>query len=341
MALTSYAPTNTRVHWAGASADRDIHIEAYEGGVDGSFRVTSMFRASGLTNFKSVAGKSNVWRGDRMGGVQVKGRRAGESLESSRVVNEKFLITVDTTSYIRSNIDYQDDWTAPDRRNDISAEHGSAHAKSFDTGHMIQLIKAADWKAPADLKASGAFYDGHKVTLTGYTALVATNTKASREEAAELIVEAHKAQIEEFVNRDLGDGVDSFITLMRPSCFNMLLNHGKLMNVEFQGGGSGVGNNFAQRRIAYLNGLRIIETPRFPTGAGTHPLGPAFDVTAEEAKAQFITFSPKHTLVTVEAQPMVVRVWDDEKEFTNVLDSYTLYTVGIKRGDASSTAFSD
>lgn len=341
MALTQYAPTNTRTHWAGAQADRDIHIEALEGGVDGSFRVTSMFRGSGLTNFVSVAGRTNVWRGDRMGAVAVQGRRSGEKLNSSRVVNEKFLVTVDTTSYIRSNIDYQDDWTAPNRQADITAEHGSAHAKSFDTGHIIQLIKCGDWLAPADLKASGAFYDGIKNVLTGYAAAVALNTPEGREAAADLIVQTHKAQLEEFTWRDLGDSLAEFVTLMEPSTFNMLLNHNKLMNVEFQGGGSGVGNNFASRRVAMLNGIRIIETPRFPRVAGTHALGPAFETTAADVKAKFITFHPGKTLVTVEAKPMEVRVWDDKGELTNVLDSFTMYTVGIKRGDACAVAFSD
>ena len=56
-------------------------------------------------------------------------------------------------------------------------------------------------------------------------------------------------------------------------------------------------------------------------------------MTATEAKARFIIFHPRKTLVTVEAKPMTVRVWDDEKEFNNVLDSYTMYTVGIRRGD--------
>ena len=54
MALTPYAAVQTRPNWAGVNADLDIHIEAYEGDIDGSFRVESLFRSSGLTNFKSV-----------------------------------------------------------------------------------------------------------------------------------------------------------------------------------------------------------------------------------------------------------------------------------------------
>lgn len=334
MADTSYKPNLARAHWAGTDADLDIHIEAYEGDIEGSFRVESMFRSSGLTTFKSVAGRSNTWRGDRVGGATVRGRRSGEKLEDSRIVNEKLLVTVDTTSYIRTPMDYQDDWTAPDFQAEYSAEHGSAHAKTFDQAHLIQLIKAGDWVAPASLKASGAFNDGIKLTMTGYTA------ETDLEVKADMIVQKHKDALATFVKRDLGGSLSEFVTLMTPDVFSTLLEHKKLMNVDFQGGMGD--NNFAQRRIGWLNGIRVVETPRFPTAAITdHPLGPAFNVSAAEAKAAFVVFHPRKTLVTVEAQGMVVRVWDDEKEFCNVLDSYTMYTVGLKRGDAVAVVYTD
>lgn len=343
MAATEYAAASySRPHWGGTDADLDIHLEAYEGDIEGSFRVESLFRSSGLTNFKTVAGKTNTWRGDRVGGATVKGRKSGEALDPSRIVNEKLLITVDTTSYIRTPVDYQDDWTAPDFQAEYSAEHGTAHAKSFDQAHLIQLIKAGTWQAPASLKASGAFYDGIALTLTGYAAAIALGTSAGNETAADILVMKHKEALATFVKRDLGGSLAEFVTLIEPDTFNILLDHKKLMNVDFQGTDMGVGNNFAQRRIAWLNGIKVIETPRFPTAAiPAHILGPAFNVTATEAKARMVIFHPRKTLVTVEAQGMVVRVWDDKENFANVLDSYTMYTVGLKRGDAVAVLSTD
>ncbi len=336
MAATTYAATNTRTHWAGANADVDIHLEAYEGDIDGSFRVESLFRSSGLTNFKSVAAQSNTWRGDRVGGVSVKGRKSGVALDSQRQINEKFLITVDTTSYIRTTVDYEDDWTAPDFQAETSAEHGSAHAKSFDQAHIIQLIKASAWAAPAALKASGAFFDGIATTMTGYAA------EADAEIKANYIVKHHKAALAEFVKRDLGGSLAEFVTLIEPDTFNVLLDHKKLMNVDYQKTTEASGNDFVMRRIAWLNGVRVIETPRFPTAAiSGHILGPSFDVSAAEAKARVILFHPRKTLVTVEAKPMTVSYWDDKREFNNVLDSYTMYTVGLRRGDAVAVLFTD
>lgn len=334
MANTPYNATMSRAHWAGSNADLDIHLEAYEGDIEGSFRVESLFRSSGLTNFKTVAGRSNTWRGDRVGGATVKGRKAGEALDPTRIVNEKLLITVDTTSYIRTPIDYQDDWTAPDFQAEYSAEHGSAHAKAFDQAHLIQLIKAGSWVAPDSLKASGAFFDGISTTMTGYAAQTDAELKA------DLIVKHHKDALATFVKRDLGGSLAEFVTLIEPDTFNVLLDHKKLMNVDFQGGNGD--NNFAARRVGWLNGIRVIETPRFPTAAiAAHFLGPAFNVTAAEAKARVVIFHPKKTLVTVEAQGMVARVWDDKENFANVLDSYTMYTVGLKRGDCVAVLSTD
>lgn len=325
MTDTAFAATMSRGHWAGSTADRDIHIEAYEGLIDGSFRVQSMFRSGGLTTFKSISG-TNVWRGDRVGGATVKGRKAGVQLDTTRIINDKYTITVDTTVYIRSAVDFQDDWTGPDFKSEYSAEHATAHAKSFDQAHIIQLIKAGDWAAPAELKASGAFYDGIRMTATGVAAA------ANNEAAAAIWVAKHKDVLAEFVKRDLGDSLMEAVTLVTPDVFNVLLDDKKLMNVDFQG--PSAENDYARRRIAWLNGIRVIETPRIPTAAiSDHPLGDAYDLTTAQAKARMIVFFPKKALITVEAMPMTVQVWEDRPNFANVIDSYAMYVVGLRRGD--------
>lgn len=322
----------TRTWWAGAAANTDIHIEAYEGDIEGSMRVESMFRGSGLTSFKSVQNQTNTWRGDRIGAAVVSGRKSGDSLTATRIANEKMIVTVDTTSYIRTPFDYQDDWTSPDFQSEYSAEHGSAHAKAFDQAHIIQLIKCAAFVAPASL--GGSFKNGLSTVMTGYTAQTDAELKA------DLIVKAHKAIIAEFVKRDMGAGVNETVTLIEPDTFSVLLEHKKLMNVDFQSGGNV--NDYAARRIAILNGVRVVETPRFPTSAiAGHHLGTNFDVSAAEAKARLIVFFPRKALVTVEAKPMTVRHFDHPIEFQSYLDSYTMYTVGQRRPDAVGVIFSD
>ena len=322
----------TRDWWAGADADQDIHIEAYEGDVEGSFKVESIFRSMNLTRFKSVMNQSNTWRGDRIGAAVVKGRKSGQKLDGARIANDKFLVTVDTTSFIRTPFDYQDDWTAPDFQSEYSAEHGTAHAKAFDEAHIIALIKCSAFKAPTHL--AGSFKNGLKATTTGMDAATGNEAKAA------ILVQTHKGLLKEFVKRDLGGSLSANITLMNPDAFDLLLDEKKLMNVEYQGGNGD--NNFAARRVAWLNGTRVVETPRFPTGVITdHILGPDFNVTAAEAKALFIIFNPAKALVTVEAKSMTVRKWDDPENFQSVLDSYTMYTVGQHRPDAVGVGFSE
>ena len=333
MADTTYKTFLTRPDWGGTAADVDIHVEEYEGLIDQSFTVESIFRSQGLTNFKSVENQSNTYRLNRMGGVAVKGRKSGEKLEEQRIVQEKHIISVDTVAYVRTTGDYADDWTAPDYTSEYSQAHGNAHAKAFDQAHVIQLIKAGAWIAPASLAASGAFSNGISLTMTGYTA------EADLAKKAAMIERKHREAVTTFVNRDLGGSLTEFITLIRPDIFSMLMEHDKLMNVQFNGGN---GNSMVGRRVAELNGMRVMETPRFPTGAiASHFLGSAFNVSAAEAKAALVVFHPKLALVTVEATGMNVRMWDDKKEFTNVLDSYNMYNIGIRRGDATAVVFTD
>lgn len=337
MVAVANAASLTRAHWAGANADVDIHLEAYEGDIEGSFRVESLFRTSGLTNFKSVQGNSNTWRGDRVGAAAVKGRKSGDKLEDSRIANDKLVVTVDTTSYIRTPFDYQDDWTSPDFQAEYSAEHGTAHAKSFDQAHIIQLIKCSAFVAPAHLKP--AFGDGMKYTTTGFNAAVATANLTVDEVKADIVVQTHKKAIGDFIKRDIGSGAD-LVTLCDVDTFSALLEHKKLMNVEFQA--ASAGNDYTARRVAILNGSRIIETPRFPAAAiAAHHLGPAFNVSAAEAKACMIVYLPSKALVTVEAKSMTVRQWDDPANFQSVLDSYQMYTVGQKRPDAVCVIFKE
>lgn len=330
---TSYKPTLTRPDWGGTGANVDIHIEEYEGLIDQSFTYTSIFRSMNLTSFKSVENQSNTYRLNRMGGVAVKGRKSGEKLEEQRIVQEKHIISVDTVAYVRTTGDYADDWTAPDYTSEYSAEHGNAHAKAFDQAHVIQLIKLGAWTAPASLKASGAFYDGLSYTMNGYTA------ETNPAKRADLIERAHRTAVTAMVMRDLGDSLSEFYTLMRPDIFSTLMDHDKLMNVQFNGGN---GNSMVGRRVAELNGMKVMESARFPTGAiANHFLGASFNVSDGEAKAAFVLFHPGKTLVTVEATGMNVRMWDDKKEFTNVLDSYNMYNIGVRRGDASAVVFTD
>jgi hypothetical protein len=82
--------------------------------------------------------------------------------------------------------------------------------------------------------------------------------------------------------------------------------------------------------------VRIVESARFPSAVITnHPLGVAFNVDANDIACEMVVYHPNMTLVTVEAKAHTSRVWDDELNFANVLDSYAMYTIGQRRPDTS------
>jgi hypothetical protein len=320
MADTPYVPNLTKPHWGGPNSDADIHLEVFDGALDTAFQYNAFFRSN--STFISVSDRSNTARIDRLGTVVIKGRKSGEALESTPVRNDKLVITVDTVTYARTPIDYQDDWTAPDFLPAIGKNHGTQHAKLFDQAHIIQIQKSRTWIAPAHLKP--AFYDGFEQTAQ----LVTNDPEAS----ADAIVDAHSRGVEVLITRDLGGSLNEFITLVSPRVFGLLLHHEKLVNVQYSDGNA----NFAQRRVAFLNGTRIVETPRFPTAVITdHVLGPAFNVDANDIACEMLVYHPDMTLVTVEAKAVESKFWNDDLNFANVLDSFGMYTIGQRRPDTA------
>lgn len=312
----------TRPQWGGAASDVDIHIEEHLGIVDASFQYTSKFAS--LANIRTLRG-TNQLRLDRVGAATVQGRKAGEELDVTPVRNDKMNLIVDTVLYVRNEFDKFDQWTAnPDLRKEVGREHGFALARQFDQACLGQLQKAADWTAPAHL--AGAFHDGIKTEAT-----VTGTTSAD----ADILVAAHREGVEELINRDLGDMLSSNgVTYVSPKVFTVLLNHNKLMAVEFGAGGS---NSFVGGRIGYMNGIKVVETPRFAQAAITNSaLGAEHNLTAEEVKRQMVTFIPSLALVAASVHPVNADYWEDKRQFSHVLDTYQSYNIGQRRPDAVS-----
>lgn len=315
----------SRPHWAGADADVDIHLEEHMGIVDKVFAYSS--KLAPIMNIRSLRG-TNSARIDRLGNVEVQGRKSGQPLNISRVVNDKFTLVVDTLLYTRHEFDKFDEWTSSlDLRREVAEADGIALAKQFDQACLIQAQKCADFTVPSGLE--GSFHPGIKVPVT------ITGEVANSEADADLLVRAHRNSLEQLINRDLSDQLYSEgVTFMDPAIFTILLEHKRLMNVEFQGN-EGM-NNFAKARIGILNGVRVVETPRVPTAAITdHPLGNAFNVTADEAKRRMITLIPSLTLVTAQVHPLGSDYWEWKENFSWVLDTYQSYNIGQRRPDSA------
>lgn len=320
-ALTSL----TRPQWGGPDSDVDIHIEEHLGIVDKVFAYSSQL--ANVMNIRTLRG-TNQARIDRFGDVAVGGRKSGEALVQSKVVNDKFTAVVDTVLYLRHEFDKFDDWTTSlDYRKEIAELDGIAMAKLLDQACLIQAAKCADFVVPAGLE--GSFHPGILVPVS------IAGTVAAAEADASLLVAAHRKSLEALINRDLADAVYSeAVTYVDPGIFTILLEHKKLMNVEFQSLG-GV-NDFARSRIAILNGVRVVETPRVPTAAiASHPLGSAFTVSAAEARRRMITLIPSKTLIVLQVHPLMADYWEDKREFSWVLDTFQSYNIAQRRPDTA------
>lgn len=326
MVATVYAGNTTRAHWGGAGSDVDQHLEIYDGEVDTRFQYNAIFLS--LSSQRSVADRSNTYRIDRLNSSKVKGRKSGVALDPQKVTSDKLIITVDTVLYIRNPIDYQDDWTAPDFLREMGMNNGTEFAETFDQAHLIQIIKGRDWVAPAHLKP--AFHDGAEIQAEFKAG--DNLSQAEYEANAVALHTAHKRAVAELIKRKVP--LADQITLVDPVIYNTLLEHPKLLNVEDYGGTEN--GAYADRRVLRMNGIPIVECTEFPQEVNdAHVLGAAFNVTADDVACKMVTFSRTKTLVTVEAKPFTSRIWDDQREFCNVLDCYAMYTVGQRRPDTA------
>ena len=324
MADTPYAGNLTRTHWAGADSDIDIHLEIYQNDVDTAFQYSAIFPA--LSAQRSTADQSNTFRIDRMGNSVVKGRTSGQALDSQSVKNDKLLIEVAYTLYIRNPIDFQDDWTAPDRLAEMGQNNGTSFAEMYDQAHAIQLIKARSWVAPTYLTPT--FKDGIEIDIT----LTADATTQAQLEANAIIInKAHRDGIDELIKRKVP--LNDMVTLMAVDEYSALLEHPKLFNDLY---GQTNDDGYKGRRVVLMNGIPVVQFLEFPTEAITgHPLGSDFNVTADDALCRMVTFSKSKTLVTVTAKSFTSNFWTDNQNFSNVLDCYAMYTVGLRRPDTA------
>ena len=322
MANTPWQPYYTRNHWAGSAATTDEHIELYKGELESRFEYSAVMR--NFTTERSVANESNTYRIDRMGSSKVMGRKAGEALTAQRVTNEKMLLSVDTVLYIREVFDWQDNWTAPDRLMEVAKNNGYEFAEMYDNAHIIQLVKAHNVTVPSYLKPS----IGDGILISGEFK-AAAKTQAELEANAIAINLAHKKAVDTLIKNKVPMG--DMVTIVKPDIYSALLEHPKLINVQTD---TVNGGDYSGRRMVRLNGIPVVEVLEWPTKTAGHPLGDAFNCSAEEQKIGMVIFSKSRTLVTVKAKDFTTNVWRDDENFADVLDCYTMYNVGIRRADA-------
>src|SRR5699024_5647601 len=97
------------------------------------------------------------------------------------------------------------------------------------------------------------------VTLAAPSAAGVALTEAELEANAAALQQAHGALVNELIRRRVP--LSDAITLVSTSVYSDLLHSVKLMSTDFSLGNG----NFADRRIAKLNGVPVVESVAFPT----------------------------------------------------------------------------
>lgn len=326
MAQYDFAPQLTRIHTT--NAGQNIHLEMFSHDVDTKFKRVSLF--DGLTQKRVTLPNTNTFRLDRLGASEVKARQVGDKLEPQKVPNNKLTVVLDKALYIQNNIDFMDDWTSPDYRREIASNNASVFARDWDTAHVIQLLHCRTWKAPAELKANGVFFDGTEVTAN---IKAAPANRADHEANAMAIANAHAKAVESLITRDIP--LQNMVTIVKPEIYSLLMNHPTLINKDFS-----VGNgDYANRRVMRLNGIDIVEANCFPTAAGNHTLHSTVQpelnmvVTADDLKYGMVVFDKGLSLIDIIAKDFHTSHVAREEEQIQYLTTVAMKTVVARRPD--------
>lgn len=321
-----FAPNLTRIHTTNAGAN--IHLEMFSHDVDTKFKTVSLF--DGLTQKRVTLPGTNTFRLDRLGASEVKARQVGDKLEPQKVPNNKLTVVLDKALYIQNNIDFMDDWTSPDYRREIAMNNASVFARDWDTAHVIQLLKCRSWKAPAELKANGVFYDGTEVSAS---IKAAPANRADHEANAMAIANAHAKAVETLVSRDVP--LQNMVTIVKPEIYSLLMNHPTLINKDF----SSNNGDYANRRVLHLNGIDIVEANCFPTAAGTHTLHSTvqpelnMQVVADDLKYSMVIFDKGLSLIDIIAKDFHSSFDSVNHEQIQYLTTVAMKTVVARRPD--------
>jgi hypothetical protein len=138
--------------------------------------------------------------------------------------------------------------------------------------------------------------------------------------------------------------VEELVVFVRPTHFQVLLDHNKLMSSIFSGEGADGNGSYAKGLLYLIHGARIVKTARLPKAAITgHFLSNAgnsnaYDVSATEAKAVAVILHPK-SLMAGETIPLTSDIWFNREEKQWFIDSFLAFGVSVNRPDVCGAVF--
>lgn len=300
----------------------DLLLEQYGGEVESQFTKSSIIR--NFVRVRPVKGTDTLVN-NRVGRTQLVALVPGVRPDAANTGFGRVSLTVDTVILARDNRSMLNELqTHFDARMELAQDHGKEIGKFFDEAFIIQAIKGSKASAPTGLNS--AIGAGKNVELA----------QAGDEDDPDLLEAAISSIITEMEEEDIP--VEELVVFVRPTQFQTLKNHDKLLSRDYAAGNG----DFAKNMVYEINGARIVKTARIPIAAITnHPLSNAnnsnaYNMTAEEADAVAVILHPK-SLLAGETIPLTSDIWFNREEKQWFIDSFLAFGVTVNRPDVCGT----
>ncbi|MCY1708361.1 hypothetical protein [Pannonibacter sp. SL95] len=306
----------------------DDMIDEYGGEVESQFAKSSIMR--NFFRIRPVRGTDTIVN-RRVGRTTLKKLQAGVRPDASNTPFGKVSLTVDTVVLARDNRSMLNEFQIDfDARMELAQDHGKEIGKFFDQAFLIQAIKGSKLPAPdfGGTAAQNSIGPGKNTTLT----TAGDENDPDKLDAAirSIIVSMEEEEIE----------TNELVCFVRPTAYDVLLQHGKLVNRDYSAGNGDYAGGF----IREIKGVRIEKSARIPNTAITNHFlsnaenGNAYDVSAAEAKAAAVLLHPK-SLLAGETIPLTSDIWWNREEKQWFIDSYLAFGVSPNRPDVCGCVF--
>jgi hypothetical protein len=311
----------------------DLLLEQYGGEVESQFKKSAIMRQ--YAKVRSVRGTDTITN-NRVGRTTLKALTAGVRPQGETTPFGKVSLTVDTVVLARDNRSMLNDLqTHFDARMELAQDHGKELGFFFDQAFIIMGIKGSKAAAPvlgdgtASKQSIGA---GKNATLASAGDELDPDKLSAAIQGIIVAMEEEEIPVEELV------------VFVRPTHFQVLLDHNKLMSSIFSGEGADSNGSYAKGLLYLIHGARIVKTARLPKAAITgHFLSNAgnsnaYDVSATEAKAVAVILHPK-SLMAGETIPLTSDIWFNREEKQWFIDSFLAFGVSVNRPDVCGAVF--
>jgi hypothetical protein len=308
-------------------SDRALVIEEYTGMVEGTIERLSIMQ--NIVPVRTIRG-TDTFTNRAVGKSTLQKVSRGVTPESTSTDFGRNAVTVDTMVLARESFTHLDEFlTNIDVRRELATEQGKEISKFWDQTFAIQALKAAVLTestfrgAGASGKPEGHFGGSQQVLAS---AIDLSDPALLYEAIGELFVKMKK--------KDVNPRMDDVILVVRPEEYFTLSQSELLINQDYV---TSTGNQINGASVLKAYGVPVFEhnsVPLLQTVTGhlysNAANGNAYD--GNFSKSAVLAFSPR-AIMAGSAVPLTNKVWYDDKDLTNYVDSFLSFAVGPNRAE--------